>query len=256
MSDLTSKKLPLQGRAAIVTGGSRGIGRAACRRLARDGASVVVNYANSSKDAEGLVAEISKAGGRAVAVQADVSKPAACVDLVKQTVKHFGRVDIVVHNAGVLLYKTLDQVTEELFDQTFNLNVKGPLFLTQAALPHMKEGGRIIFVSSTVTTSSNTMPSYLLYNASKGAVDQINRVLVKEAARHGVIVNTVSPGPTDTELFRQGKTEDQIKMMAGQSPFNRLGQPDDIANVIAFLAGEECGWVVGQNIRANGGYVV
>ena len=242
----------LRGKVALVTGSSRGIGRAIAERLGKDSASVIVNYTESADKAQEVAAAVESAGGQALAVQADVGKIADIKRLFAQTIEHFGRIDILVNNAGTLSTKPIAEVTEEDFDNLFAINVKGTFFACQQAALHMREGGRIINLSSTVTRLM--LPSYGIYSASKGAVEQITRVLAKELGERGIAVNAVSPGPTDTELFRAGKTDEQITTMAQMAAFGRLGQVEDIADVVAFLASEEARWISGQNIRANGGF--
>jgi 3-oxoacyl-[acyl-carrier protein] reductase len=241
----------LAGKVAIVTGSSRGIGRAIAERLSRDGASVVVNYSKSAEKAREVVAAVQSVGGQAIAVRANVAKAADIQNLFDQAIEHFGKLDVLVNNAGVLSTKPIAEITEEDFDELFGVNVKGTFFACQQAALKMQAGGRIINLSSTVT--SLILPSYGIYAASKGAVEQITRVLAKELGERGITVNGVSPGPTDTELFREGKTEEQIGNLAQMAAFGRLGEPRDIADVVAFLASEEARWITGQNIRVNGG---
>ena len=241
----------LQGKVALVTGSSRGIGRAIAERLSSDGASVVVNYFQREDTAREVVAAIKFEGGQAIAVQANVAKAADVQHLFDQTIEHFGKIDILVNNAGVLTTKPLGEVTEEDFDKLFGVNVKGTFLACRQAAQKMKAGGRVINLSSTVT--SLILPNYGIYAASKGAVEQITRVLAKELGGRGITVNGVSPGPTDTELFREGKSEEQIDSLAQLAAFGRLGEPQDIADVVAFLASEEARWITGQNIRVNGG---
>ena len=241
----------LKGKVALVTGSSRGIGKAVAERLSEDGVSVVVNYVKSADDAKEVVAKIESAGGKAIALQADVGKVAEIQDLFDQTINNFGKIDILVNNAGMLSTKPVAETTEKDFDVLFAVNVKSVFFACQQAAQRMSRGGRIINISSTVT--SLMLPSYGLYSASKGAVEQLTRVLAKELGERGITVNGVSPGPTDTVLFRTGKTEEQINNMAQMSAFGRLGEPQDIAEVVAFLVSDEARWISGQNIRVNGG---
>ncbi|POS75515.1 3-oxoacyl-(acyl-carrier protein) reductase [Diaporthe helianthi] len=243
--------MSLAGKVIIVTGGSKGIGRAISHRLAQDGASVVVNF---SRDASAAEEVISAIGGpdRALAVQADAGSVAGVEKLVAATVERFGRVDVVIPNAGIMPMRTTGDTTEEDFDRAFAVNVKGPYFLAQKAAAHMAPGGRVIFVSTGVVKASIVAPSYLLYGATKGAVEQMTRIMAKDLAAKGINVNAVAPGPTGTELFFEGKSEAMVETIKRASPFGRLGEPDDIASVVAFLSGKDSAWVAGQVIHVNG----
>ncbi len=241
------------GKVALVTGASRGIGRAIALRLARDGAALVVNYAGNAEAARKVVAEVEAGGGRAVAVQADVGVVADVARLFDEAIEHFGKLDILVNNAGIILYKPLAEVTEEEFDRIFAVNVKGTYFACQQAAKRMADGGRIVNFSS--STTALMLPTYSAYVATKGAVEQLSHVLAKELGPRGITVNVVAPGPIDTELFGQGKTAEDKQRFAQMAALNRLGQPEDIADVVAFLASEEARWVTGQNLRANGGLI-
>ncbi len=241
----------LAGKVAIVTGASRGIGRAIALKLAGKGASVIVNYAGNIEKAESVVATIKELGGKALAIQADVSKLTDIQKLFDQTIESFGKVDILVNNAGIIVYKPITDVTEEDFDKVFAINVKGTYFACQQAAQRMEEGGRIINFSS--TTTAMMLPTYSAYAATKGAVEQITRIVAKELGSKNITVNVISPGPTDTELFKQDKTEEQINRLAQASAFARLGEVEDIADVVAFIASDEARWITGQNIRVNGG---
>ncbi|MGE5612216.1 MAG: SDR family oxidoreductase [Bacillota bacterium] len=243
----------LEGKIALVTGASRGIGRAVATRLARDGAAVVVNYVSKAAEAGQVVEEIEKAGGRAIAVQADVSKVSEVERLFDATIQHFGKVDILVNNAGVILYKLLAETTEEEFDRVMSTNAKGTYFACQQAARRMADGGRIINFSSSLTVLM--LPTYSAYVAAKGAIEQLTHVLAKELGPKKITVNVISPGTTDTELFGQGKTEEQKQNFAKLAALGRLGLPEDIADVVAMLASEDAHWITGQNIRANGGMI-
>jgi 3-oxoacyl-[acyl-carrier protein] reductase len=241
----------LEGKVAIVTGASRGIGRAMALKLASNGASVVVNYASNADKAQAVVAEITNLGSQAISLPADVSQVADIQRLFEQTIAHFGKVDILVNNAAIILYKPIIEVTEAEFDKILATNIKGTYFACQQAALHMANGGRIINFSS--TTTALMLPTYSAYVATKGAVEQITRALTKELGAKEITINTVSPGPTDTELFRQGKTEAQIDRLAQMAALGRLGEVQEIADVVAFLASDEARWITGQNIRVNGG---
>lgn len=241
----------LAGKVAIVTGASRGIGRAIALRLSEEGASVVVNYARGSEQAKEVVSAIEAAGGKALAVQADVSKTAEIRDLFDRTLETYSQVDILVNNAGVILYKPVAEVTEAEFDNLFAINVKGTFFACQEAAKRMAEGGRIVNFSS--STTAMLLPTYGAYVATKGAVEQLTRSLAKELGDRQITVNVISPGPTDTELFTVGKTAEQIQRFTQMAALGRLGKVEDIADVTAFLCSEQARWITGQNIRVNGG---
>ena len=242
----------LSGKIALVTGSSRGIGRAMAERLSCDGASVAINYVRNSDKAEEVVAAIAANGGTAVALQADVSSLKDIQRLFEQTLAHFGRLDIVVNNAGIRISKNVTDVLEEEFDRLFAINVKGTFFSCQLAARLLSDSGRIINVSSAVTRMM--LPGYAIYAASKGAVDQITRVLARELGERRITVNAVAPGPVDTELFRDGKTEEQIQQMAQMAALGRVGEVEDIADVVAFLASDDARWITGQTIHVNGGF--
>jgi 3-oxoacyl-[acyl-carrier protein] reductase len=243
----------LKGKIALVTGASRGIGRAIAQRLAREGAAVAINYARNADDAVKLKNEIEDAGGKAFTVQADVARVGEVVRLFDETLAHFGRLDILVNNAGIMFTKSVSATTEAEFDRIFAINVKGVFFACQQAATRLADGGRIINLSS--STTARPMPTYGAYVATKGAVEQFTRSLAGELGPRRITVNAISPGPTETELFLDGKTPEQLERFAKLSVFGRLGQPPEIAEVVAFLASDAAGWVTGQNIRVNGGLV-
>jgi 3-oxoacyl-[acyl-carrier protein] reductase len=240
----------LKGKIALVTGASRGIGRAIAERLAESGASVAVNYWSSAGEAEKVVAGIKAAGGSAIAIRADMGRVQDIKRMFDETVAHFGRLDILVNNAGIIIIKPVSATTEEDFDRIFGVNVKGVFFACQQAANRLADGGRIINLSS--STTARLLPAYGAYVATKGAVEQLTRSLSKEVGARDITVNAVSPGPTETELFLNDKTPEQIDFFSKQSAFGRLGRPDDIADIVAFLASDEARWISGQNIRANG----
>ncbi|HEX2573966.1 MAG TPA: glucose 1-dehydrogenase [Polyangia bacterium] len=244
----------LQNKVALVTGGSRGIGRAICERLARDGATVVVNYVHNKAKAEETVANIRNAGGHAVPVQADVAKLPDIRRLFEQTVAEYGRIDIFVNNAGIFTsFRPIIECTEEDFDRTFSVNARGAFFCLQQAARHITEGGRIVCISSSGTRMA--VPTASCYMGSKSALEQFVRILAQEIAPRGVTVNTVSPGFTETEMLTSAGdvlTQQGIAL----SPFKRLGHPDEIAGAVSYLVSAEGAWITGQNIQACGGIVM
>ncbi|WP_136806614.1 SDR family oxidoreductase [Desulfosediminicola flagellatus] len=241
----------LEGKVAIVTGASRGIGAAIAIRLGLMGANVVVNYAHSTSAALEVVKRITESGPQSIAVRADVRQTSEIKKMFAAALEKFGRLDILVNNAGILQNKPIKDVSEEEFDDIIALNVKSVFFACQEAAKVIADGGRIINISSTVTKM--LLPTYGPYAATKGAVDQLTRVLAKELGHREVTVNSLSPGPVDTELFRAGKTEEQILQMAGMAALGRIGTPEDIADAVSLLVRDESGWISGQNICANGG---
>ena len=239
-------------KTAIVTGASRGIGRTVALRLAADGFGVVVNYAGNAAKAEEVVNEITSSGGRALAVQADVANPEDVKQLFEKTLKAFGQIDVVVNNAGIMSLSPISKGDVETFDKVIATNLRGTFLVFSQAAQHVAEGGRIIAFSSSVLAKN--FPTYGPYIASKAGVEGLVHVLANELRGHKITVNAIAPGPVGTELFLDGKTEEQIKQISGMAPLERLGQPDDIANVVSFLAGPDGGWINAQVLRANGGF--
>ena len=239
-------------RVAIVTGGSRGIGREAAQRLSKDGFAIVVNYAGNQDEADAAVKSIIDSGGEAVAVQADVADEEAVAALFDAAEQEFGGIDVVVHAAGVMILSPLVDLDLEVLDRIHRTNVRGTFVIDQQAARRVRPGGTIVNFSSSVVKLS--LPSYAAYAASKGAVEAITLILARELRGRDVTVNAVAPGPTATALFLDGKDDETIARMAAQPPLERLGTPADIAEVIAFLAGPGH-WVNGEVLRANGGIV-
>ena len=237
-------------RVAIVTGGSRGIGRGTAERLAEDGFAIVVNYAGNRAEADAAVKSITDSGGKAVAVQADVADEQAVAALFDAAEQEFGGVDVVVHAAGVMILSPLVDLDLEVLDRMHRTNVRGTFVIDQQAARRVRPGGAIVNFSSSVVKLA--LPSYTGYAASKGAVEAITLILARELRGRDVTVNAVAPGPTATALFLDGKDDETIARMASQPPLERLGTPADIAELVAFLAGPGH-WVNGQILRANGG---
>lgn len=242
-----------QERVAIVTGSSRGIGAAIAKRLAGDGFAVIVNYAGSAKAAETLVADIEKADGHALAVQADVSDSAAVARMFDIAEKTFGGVDVLVNNAGIMLLSPIAEATNEMLDRQIAINLKGVLNGMREATKRLRKGGRIISFSSSVV--GLYQPTYGIYAATKAGVEALTHVLAKELRGRNITVNVVAPGPTATDLFLDGKPKEVVDHLSNLAPLERLGQPDDIANTVAFLAGPDGAWINGQILRANGGII-
>ena len=243
----------LTGKVAVVTGASKGIGAAIAKALAAEGASVVVNYASSKSGADKTVDEISKAGGKAVAMGGDVSKAAEAQGIIDAAIQHYGRLDILVNNSGVYGFTPLEAITEDDFHRHFNINVLGLLLTTQAAVKHMNEGGSVINIGSGVTRIFP--PNSAVYTATKGAVDAITGVLAKELGPKKIRVNSINPGIVETEGTQAGgfTGTDFEKSLVAQTPLGRTGQPGDIAAVAAFLASDDSAWLTGEKIVASGG---
>jgi len=244
----------LKDKVAVVTGASKGIGASIARHLAAEGAAVVVNYVSSRADAERVVAEITRAGGRAIAVQADVARQADVTRLFAEGVKAFGRVDVLVNNAGVYEFRPLGDITEEHFHKLFDLNVLGLLLASREAVRHFGvEGGSIVNVSSIVSTLSPADAS--VYSGTKAAVDAVTRSLAKELGPRNIRVNAVNPGMVETEGVHAAGLDqsDFRKQIEAKTPLGRIGQPQDIAPTVVFLASEDSGWMTGESLVIAGG---
>jgi 3-oxoacyl-[acyl-carrier protein] reductase len=244
--------MSLNGKVAIVTGASRGIGRQIALQLAEAGAKVVVNYASNPEKANEAVRAIEQSGGEAIAVRADVSMVSEVEALFAATLARFGRVDILINNAGVMECSAIGDVTEAMFDRLFAVNVKGTYFACQQAMRHMEAGGTIINFSTSV--SGAMLPTYSVYAATKGAIEQLTRQLAKEFGPKDIVINCIAPGQVSTELFLNGKSEELVDSFRRMNAFGRLGEPDDIANAIDLLVSDKARWITGQTIRVNGGF--
>jgi len=240
-------------KVALVTGASGGIGRVVAKRLASDGLAVAVHYAGNPAKAETVVTEIKGAGGKAIAVQADVAKPADVERLFKQTLEAFGTIDVVVHTAGIMPLLPIAGGDVETFDKVISTNLRGTFVVLAQAAQHVSSGGRIIAFSSSVIAKS--FPTYGPYIASKAGVEGLVRVLANELRGRNITVNAVAPGQVETDLFLKGKSDARIDELKKMNPLERLGQPEDMANLVSFLAGPDGGWVNAQVLRANGGFV-
>lgn len=238
---------------AIVTGASRGIGAAIARRLVDDGLAVVINYAGKASEAEELASDLAGEGGQAVAVQADVSDPAAVARLFDVAEAKFGGVDVLVNNAGIMKLAPLVDSDDALFDTQIAINLKGTFNTLRAAARRLRNGGRIVNLSSSVV--GLRPETYGVYTATKAAVEAMTGILSKELRGRSITVNAVAPGPTATDLFLNGKSAELIERLSKMNPLERLGTPADIANAVAFLVGPDGGWINGQVLRSNGGIV-
>jgi 3-oxoacyl-[acyl-carrier protein] reductase len=244
----------LKGRTAVVTGGSRGIGRAIVARLAGDGADVVFNYARDEGAAEIVVRSVREAGGSVRGVRLDLAEPGAAERLMELAEEHLGGVDILVNNAASGFTPTPIAETEEaLFDRVMAVNAKSVFLTVRYAARRMRDGGRIVNISTVNTV--RPAPGIAPYAASKGAIEQLTAAAACELGARGITVNTVSPGATDTDLLRGANSAENLAVAARITPLGRLGQPSDVADVVAFLAGPDARWITGQNIRASGGLV-
>lgn len=244
MKNLTEKVI-------LVTGASRGIGAAIANTLAERGAKVIINFAGDTDGAQQNVERIKANGGDAFAIQADVSKADQVSAMFDAAIAHYGRVDVLVNNAGIMITKLLKDTTDEDFTRQFDVNVRGTFNTMREAATRLADNGSIINFSS--TTTRVMMPTYSTYVASKAAVEQLTRVFAKEVGPRGINVNSVSPGPTNTELFTKGKPQEVIDRLASLSAFNRIGEPGDIAKTVAFLASDDASWISAQNLGLNGG---
>ena len=245
--------MPKPARAAIVTGSSQGIGAAVVERLAADGFAVVVNYSRNAAPAGELVRKIEGAGGSAIAVKADIADPVQVAAMFEQAEQAFGGVDALINNAGIMKLATVAETTDELFDQTVSVNLKGAFNGMREAARRLREGGRIVSFSSSVV--GLFQPTYAAYAATKAGIEAMSHILSKELGARRITVNVVAPGPVATELFLKGKSDDEIKPIVGRTPLARLGEPADIARVVSFLVGPDGAWVNGQVLRANGGII-
>ena len=237
-------------KVVLITGASRGIGKEIALLLASKGARIIVNYAHSDKDANDVVNTIFNNGGNAIAIKADVSKKDDVISLFNEGIAHFGKIDVLINNAGILNLKPLKDYSDEEFTQTLHINLKGIFNTLQEASEKLADNGIIINFSS--STVKMMLPGYAIYSATKAAVEQMTRVFSQEIGR-GISVNAIAPGPTRTELFLKGKTDEFIDKLASMSPFERIAEPIDIANVVAFLASDTSKWISGQVIPVNGG---
>jgi 3-oxoacyl-[acyl-carrier protein] reductase len=240
-------------KVAIVTGASGGIGAAVAERLAKDGFTVVVNYAGNAASAEAVVAKIEAAGGQAVAAKADVSDGAAVARMFDTAETAFGGVDVLINNAGIMNTAPIEDSDDALFERHIAVNLKGTFNTLREAARRLRDGGRIVNFSSSVT--GLLQPTYGVYAATKAAVEAMTSVLAKELRGRNITVNAIAPGPTATKLFLDGKPQEVIDRLSNMAPLGRLGQPQDIAAAVAFLAGPDGAWINGQTVRANGGII-
>ena len=241
----------LSGKAALVTGGSRGIGAAIVRRLAKDGAAVAFTYAASEEKAKALAAEIASQGGKALAIQADSADAPAVQRAVSQTVEAFGRLDVLVNSAGILIPGLIDSYALADFDRMVAVNVRAVFVATQAAVPHLREGGRVITIGS-VTADRSGFAGSSVYSMTKGAVASLTRGLARDLGPRGITVNVVQPGPTDTDMSPQGEIGERVRSLIA---LGRMGKDSEIASLVAYLAGSDAGFVTGAALTADGGYL-
>lgn len=246
--------MSLSGLVVFVAGASKGIGKDIALRAAADGANVVINYLSDVKAANALVMQIGS--DRALAVQGDVSKLTEIDMLIEATISRFGKIDVLIPNAAFVPHGDLRSITEENFDRAFAVNVKGPCFLAKKAMRYMKPGSTIIFISTDLTEASSVSPELLLYVSTKGALNQMVRILARDLAREGIRVNAISPGATNTELFRNAMSDEQVRIIASQNPYGKIGEPYDVAAAVGMLWGKDSSWVTGQVLMVNGGSMV
>lgn len=242
----------LVNKVILVTGSSKGIGKAVAELLAENGAKLIINHSNSASEAQDVVKNIVSNGGEAIAIKADVSKKEEVEQMFDQAIAHFGKIDVLVNNAGILVSKLLKENTQEDFSRLFDVNVRGIFNTLQEAELKLADNGNIINFSS--STAKLMFPTYALYSASKAAVEQMTRVFSKEIGR-GISVNAIAPGATATDLFLEGKSQETIDKLSAMNAFNRLAEPLDIAKVVLFLASDDSKWISGQVIGANGALV-
>lgn len=240
-------------KVAIVTGASRGIGAAIAQRLASDKFAVIVNYANNQNMADQVVHTIEKAGGTATAIKANIACDNEIKALFKAVLEQYGRIDVLVNNAGIMNLASIQETTNEMLNAQIDTNLKGTFYALREAAQCLHDGGRIINFSTSVVGLK--LENYAVYAATKAAVETLTAIMAKEMRGRSITVNTIAPGPTATDLFLNGKSDDLIEKMAKISPLERLGTPEEIAATVAFLASPDGAWINGQTLRANGGIV-